>query len=127
MKPIMQILAMLVVIPATYLFVFWVPLSLVSFGGVRWIPMAIALGCALVVAWFVWKLLDRAPDELMSSIGSGAIACGVVGFLGGFFGPLIFSPESNQGPMLGIFITGPLGVLLGAIAGAIYWKVRKPS
>ncbi len=127
MKPIIQILAMLVVIPATYLFVFWVPLSLVSFGGVRWIPMAIALACALVVAWYAWKLIDRAPEELMSHIGAGAIAFGVTGFIGGFLGPLIFSPESNQGPLLGIFITGPLGVVLGAIAGAIYWKVKEPS
>jgi uncharacterized protein YqgC (DUF456 family) len=32
---------------------------------------------------------------------------------------MIFTPEANQGPMLGIFITGPLGLLVGAIVGAI--------
>jgi hypothetical protein len=26
---------------------------------------------------------------------------------------------------IGIFITGPLGALLGAIAGGIYWSVRR--
>ena len=49
----------------------------------------------------------------------GAVILGVVGFALGFFGPMIFTPEANQGPMLGIFITGPLGALVGAIAGAI--------
>jgi hypothetical protein len=33
-------------------------------------------------------------------------------------------PESNQGPLLGIFITGPGGVALGALAGAIWWMLR---
>jgi hypothetical protein len=43
--------------------------------------------------------------------------------VGGFFGPMILTPEANQGPMLGIFITGPLGLLVGAIAGAIVaWR-----
>jgi len=37
-----------------------------------------------------------------------------------FFGPMIFAPEANQGPMLGLFITGPAGVVIGAIAGAWY-------
>ncbi|TGP66964.1 hypothetical protein EN858_34710 [Mesorhizobium sp. M4B.F.Ca.ET.215.01.1.1] len=44
----------------------------------------------------------------------GAIL-GIVGFLGGFVGPVIFTPEANQGPLLGIFITGPLGFVLGLV------------
>ena len=41
---------------------------------------------------------------------------GAVGFLAGFLGPIVLNPEANQGPLLGIFITGPLGLLLGACA-----------
>ena len=48
----------------------------------------------------------------------GAIL-GAVGFLGGFVGPVIFTPEANQGPLLGIFITGPLGFILGLIVGFV--------
>ena len=44
---------------------------------------------------------------------------GVVCFLIGFVGPLIFSPGSNTGPMLGIFITGPLGAVVGAVCGVV--------
>ncbi len=48
----------------------------------------------------------------------GAIL-GIIGFLGGFVGPVIFTPEANQGPMLGIFITGPLGFILGLMVGFV--------
>jgi hypothetical protein len=50
----------------------------------------------------------------------GAVVLGGVAFALGFFGPMIFAPEANQGPMLGIFITGPLGFLFGGIAGGIF-------
>jgi hypothetical protein len=42
---------------------------------------------------------------------------GAVGFSLGFFGPMLFDPTSGNGPLLGIFITGPLGTLIGAAAG----------
>jgi hypothetical protein len=38
---------------------------------------------------------------------------GAAGFAAGFLGPMIFVPEANQGPMVGIFISGPAGALLG--------------
>lgn len=47
------------------------------------------------------------------------VILGVVGFVGGFVGPLIFTPEANQGPLLGIFITGPLGFVLGLVVGLV--------
>jgi hypothetical protein len=53
----------------------------------------------------------------------GALGIGFVCFAAGFFGPIIFAPESNQGPLLGIFITGPLGAVAGAIIGALVaWR-----
>lgn len=57
----------------------------------------------------------------------GAVVLGGIGFVGGFFGPLLFTPQANQGPLLGIFITGPLGFLFGAILGAILapWLERR--
>jgi hypothetical protein len=42
------------------------------------------------------------------------IILGAAGFAAGFFGPMIFVPEANQGPMVGIFISGPVGAALGA-------------
>lgn len=45
------------------------------------------------------------------------VIIGGFGFAAGFFGPMIFAPGANQGPLVGIFITGPLG----AIAGGVLW------
>ena len=49
---------------------------------------------------------------------------GGISFLCGFFGPIIFMPSSNQGPLLGIFITGPLGFLVGCVIGLIVTRNR---
>jgi hypothetical protein len=49
-----------------------------------------------------------------------------VGFAAGFFGPMIFVPDANQGPLVGILITGPGGFVLGA---ALWFACRlfKPT
>ncbi|MBI2441205.1 MAG: hypothetical protein HYV35_07540 [Lentisphaerae bacterium] len=61
----------------------------------------------------------------------GAVIVGSVAFIAGFFGPIIFRPEANLGPLLGIFFTGPIGTLAGTILGlltAIVMKcIRQPS
>ncbi len=49
----------------------------------------------------------------------GAFLVGAIGFVGGFFGPLVFVPQSNLGPLFAI-VTTPLGFILGAIGGAMY-------
>lgn len=56
--------------------------------------------------------------SLSFAAGFGACLLGAVGFAAGFFGPIALNPEANQGPLLGIFITGPGGAALGAILGA---------
>ncbi len=63
---------------------------------------------------------------MLKSAFLGAVIVGGIGFLGGFLGPMILMPESNQGPMLGIFITGPLGAVVGFLGGAVVALVRKP-
>jgi len=39
-------------------------------------------------------------------------------------GPMILAPKANQGPLLGIFITGPAGVLIGAVAGLVAGLIK---
>jgi hypothetical protein len=53
-----------------------------------------------------------------------AAAVGGIGFALGFAGPLLLEPDSPQGPLLGIFVTGPLGVILGALLGLVIGVVR---
>ena len=57
-----------------------------------------------------------------------ALLVGGLGFAGGFFGPMVLEPTSGNGPLLGIFITGPGGVVLGAVVGfVIDMRVRRRS
>jgi len=79
------------------------------------------------VGWLVWKRpADRSTSSGLSrAVGIGVAVVGGIGFCGGFFGPLLFDPQANQGPLLGIFITGPIGAIVGGIGGAVYWGVRR--
>jgi hypothetical protein len=127
LKLVSRLLAILVVFPATYYFTYWLPCSLLpsGLGDLHWsIATIISLFSAVAVSWYVWTKLGSVADGLISSIFKGAIILGSIGFSIGFFGPIIFSPQANQGPLLGIFLTGPLGFVLGGIAGAVYWTVR---
>ncbi|MGH3055198.1 MAG: hypothetical protein ACRDL7_09505, partial [Gaiellaceae bacterium] len=54
----------------------------------------------------------------------GGLIVGAIGFAIGFFGPLIWAPGANQGPLLGIFITGPIGFVAGAALGWLYARAR---
>jgi hypothetical protein len=48
-----------------------------------------------------------------------AALLGGIGFAVGFVGPMILDPTSGNGPLLGIFITGPAGVVVGTIIGIV--------
>ena len=67
---------------------------------------------------------ESGGSVVAASVVTGALLLGGIGFVGGFFGPMLLAPQANQGPMLGIFITGPGGVVLGAVAGGIYGMLR---
>lgn len=109
---------------AAFFFTFWVPGSLITLGGSIEFAMIFAMILALVVAYYVARFVWRRTESLTGgpfvTAGLGAAIVGAIGFIGGFFGPIIFAPDANQGPLLGLFITGPLGVVVGAIGGYIY-------
>lgn len=51
------------------------------------------------------------------------VLLGAAGFCSGFFGPMLFVPEANQGPLVGIFISGPAGIVLGLVFWVIFLLV----
>jgi hypothetical protein len=62
------------------------------------------------------------------SIGQWTLVLGGIGFACGFLGPIALNPDANQGPLLGIFMTGPGGALLGALLGfAFKWLPVAPQ
>ena len=111
---------------ATYYFVYWFGGAFLDIANLpSWIAFATAVLAALFVGWYVWKQPSPLHAGLGGSVFLGAVVTGAIAFSAGFFGPMIFMPSANQGPLLGIFITGPLGVIVGAVGGAAYWAVRK--
>ncbi|MGH8175889.1 MAG: hypothetical protein ACREV5_06465, partial [Steroidobacter sp.] len=54
------------------------------------------------------------------TIGFWALVLGLAGFVAGFFGPMLLRPDANQGPMVGIFITGPGGAAAGLVLGVLF-------
>jgi hypothetical protein len=70
------------------------------------------------------KKVGSTPKGMITNIMLGAVVFSSIGFCAGFFGPIIFIPQANQGHLLGIFITGSLGFILGGVGGLIYWLTK---
>ena len=89
-------------------------------GGMASPRSALAGGAVLLAGGAVVRRRADAPGPVMTTVRvlAWAAAVGLVGFLLGFFGPLVLTPDSAQGPLLGYVITGPAGVVFGALYGA---------
>jgi hypothetical protein len=92
--------------------------------GFQGLAFLIPLIAALAAGRYAWVHADDMPRYLVAFVFYGAVLFGGAGFAAGFFGPMIFTPEANQGPLLGLLITGPAGVLIGAISGLMYGLVK---
>jgi hypothetical protein len=131
----------------------WPPLGAATMGGLLGLFLGAFLGSELAaIVSFAWAGYEapRWPSELGRILGMAAglaggsflalllvdrptvarwcigtaISLGAVLFLVGFAGPILLTPKSPQGPLLGIFFTGPLGVVIGAFVG-LYIGVMK--
>ncbi len=111
----------------TFYLSFWtVGSAIIDVGAPPVSALSTSVLLAMVAAWFVWT--RSALPDLFLRMTLGAILVGALGFGIGIFGPMAFAPEANQGPLMGIFITGPLGTVLGAVGGAIWWsRGQRPS
>ena len=126
MRNLFRIVVTFVSWVAGFYFVYWVGGALISSASLSWwIPFLVSILAASAVARYVWIHTSSLQAGLARSVLLGALVTGAVAFSAGFFGPIVFAPGANQGPLLGIFITGPLGFVLGAIGGAIHWFARE--
>jgi hypothetical protein len=125
MKTAMRIFISFFVLVACYIFIYLLSFALIRDAGeIKIFRMIISLLIAAGVGIFVWKKAGFKSMSLESSVLFGGLIGGALGFILGFFGPLIFHIAGNQGPLAGIFITGPLGFILGLVGGGVYWKVK---
>jgi hypothetical protein len=125
MKIFSRVVTTLISFVATLYFVFWIGGALVLSRLPLWVTLPVSVITAGCVAAYVWNYTKGSQHGLFSSILAGGFIIGGIGFVSGFFGPIFFAPDSNQGPLLGLFVTGPLGFVIGALSGAIYWFVRE--
>lgn len=96
------------------------PLDVV-FGAVASFIATVAILCG----WFALRgHLPRSRRHIRLTL-RGAFIIGAIAFVAGFIGPIILQPKSNQGPLLGIFLTGPVGFALGAVIGWFYGRFRR--
>lgn len=92
-----------------------------------WLSTAFSLACALLAAWFTWKLVSGEKTNVAVAVIGGALILGGLCFTIGFLGPMAFAKDTSQGPLVGIFIAAPVGVIMGAIGGYLYTSRRKDS
>lgn len=90
---------------------------------------------AIVIAFFLAALLwlpgwskHHGPHSpsLLHYLGRAflfIIVMALLGFLIGFIVPVV-EHEGSQGPLLGVYLTGPLGALLGLLAN-LWWLYRQ--
>lgn len=125
MNSVVRVVLSVITAVGGFYFTYWAGGALLFAVDVNgWIELALAAVVAVGAAAFVWTRAG-VPGGFLSSVGTGAIVTGTIAFVAGFFGPILLMPGANQGPLLGIFITGPLGFLLGGIGGAVSWARRR--
>jgi hypothetical protein len=93
-----------------------------------WLPLTITLGslevtAALLALWLAAAGHIPSEQAMFKRVLTIGAIVGGIGFVAGFVGPMIFAP-GNQGPLLGIFATGPAGFALGCLAAFAWVRYR---
>ena len=92
-----------------------------------WLCTGFSLACASLAGWFTWKLVSGQRTGVGIAVISGALILGGLCFTVGFLGPMAFAKDTSQGPLIGIFIAAPLGMMMGAIGGYFYASRQNES
>lgn len=112
-------LAAVLVFLAAYLFLYWTLFGQIFPDQLQGVANIAALVTAAAAGFWVWTKTGG-QTGLVPAVLKWAMVVGAIGFCAGFFGPMLLAPDANQGPLLGIFITGPLGFVAGAALRLVY-------
>lgn len=125
MLTLVRIVLGLVGLVAGWLASYWLYFAQYDIAGAAFMGRGAPFLVGLVVAAIILAATEHLRHGFLSSIVLGALLLGSIGFVLGFFGPMVIDPQANQGPLLGLLITGPGGVLLGGPLGALWWWARQ--
>ncbi len=92
--------------------------------GIDYIKDVVLAIVVIVFLWVAFCINSPKSQVRMKYTALGGALLGSIGFFGGFIGPILLDPTTAQGPLVGIFITGPLGLVVGAVGGYIYALFR---
>ncbi len=124
MNILIRLTAIILVGTPTYFMSYVLAIAILKFDESQGLTMFSIL-VTMAACWFVWRITATSHDGAIPSILLGAVVVGVAGFLLGFVGPMIVMPGANQGPLIGIFVTGPIGFLAGPIIGFTIWVYKR--
>lgn len=93
---------------------------------------AYLIGVPPPAGWIIFAIAGTLGGAALCAYGGSvtrwgigtAATVGAIAFLAGFVGPILLRPDSPQGPLFGIFVTGPWGVIVGALIGAVIGASR---
>lgn len=106
-----------------YLFVYWIVFAFYPAFSLA-TEKIVALACGACAGGMVWFATHADAQRNLTLMFVNAVVGGGIAFALGFFGPMIFAPGANQGPLLG-FVTGPVGFLVGAVVGFVRTMTRR--
>ena len=114
----------ILVFVAVFLLSYWLLFAQIIPENLPGLASLAALLMAMVLAGLVRNGMTAETQGVLATTLTWAALVGAVGFSGGFLGPMIFAPDANQGPLLGLLITGPLGCAVGAVGGLVFslWR-----
>ncbi len=120
-----RVFLVVAVAPPVYAIVYWLCTTVFSLYNLIWVPNIISFLVAAEAGWIVWsrsvslQMLGGRSRAVML----GAIVAGGLGFAGGFYGPLIYLPDSLQAPVVGALAVGSAGLILGGVCGLLCWRI----
>lgn len=114
LKPCIALLIFVLVLSSVY------TLLSITMSLPAWLGLAVSVTGALLCTWLAWQLVSGTRINTFIAVTGGALMVSSLCFTVGFWGPMIFIKETNQAPLIGIFIAAPFGLIVGAIAGYIY-------
>lgn len=122
MSIVLRALLSTVVFAAAHFFSYWMIFLQVVPESPQQLAWSLSLATGCLAAAFAWYNLSSPNCGLSGAIACSALTFGSLGLVGGFIGPVVLFPEAQQGPLLGLFVTGPLGFLAGGTFAAFKWK-----
>ncbi len=125
MAAIAKCFVSILVFAAVFFFSYWLLFAQIVPEDLAWLATGASFLTAAGLAWLTWRGMGAETRGVFGTTMTWAAIIGSVGFCAGFFGPMLLAPQANQGPLLGLFITGPLGFVGGAIGGLIHGLWRR--